>query len=218
MTAQLMPMLLIRIATNAWRWFAMLAVSASLSAETVGIYFDPATPQIAFAAGDIKSALEKHRHTVQTHGLAALATAGAGPKIVLTVTADKTATTLLAARGGKPEAALGEQAYALRTTTEPDLTHWVLGGDANGAMYGGLQLAENIQFHGLGRAYDEQEAPHLKNRGIKFNLPLDEESPTYYYGFHGTSHKRAVKDVWDMDSRTSSDTSSKANQPNQDRR
>ena len=65
-------------------------------------------------------------------------------------------------------------------------------------MYGGLHLAEKIQFHGFGRAYDEQEAPHLKNRGIKFNMPLDKESPTYYYGFHGTSHKRAVKDVWDM--------------------
>ena len=185
--------------TTALRLLAMFAVSASLAAETVTLYFDPAAPQIAFAAGDIKAALEKHQHRVQTQGLDELKVAGAGRKIILAVTADKAVTALLAAQPGKPVAALGEQAYALRTTTAPDLTHWVLGGDANGAMYGGLQLAENIQFHGLGREYNEQESPHLKNRGIKFNLPLDKESPTYYYGFHGTSHKRAVKDVWDMD-------------------
>ena len=65
-------------------------------------------------------------------------------------------------------------------------------------MYGGLQLAENIQFHDLARSYDEQESPHLKNRGIKFNLPLDKESPTYFYGHHGTAHKLAIKDVWDL--------------------
>jgi hypothetical protein len=48
------------------------------------------------------------------------------------------------------------------------------------------------------RTYDEQESPHLKNRGIKFNIPLDKESPTYFYGHHGTSHKLAIKDVWEM--------------------
>ena len=168
------------------------------SAETVRLYFDPATPQIAFAAGDIKAALEKRKHTVQTHGLGALAKAGSGKKIVLAVATDKTAAAMLSAQGGKPVAVLSAQAYALRTTTAPDLSYWVLGGDANGAMYGGLQLAENIQFHDLARAYDEEEAPYLKNRGIKFNLPLDKESPTYFYGFQGTAHKLAVKDVWDL--------------------
>ena len=131
--------------------------SAFSSAETVGLYFDPATPQIAFAAGDIKAALEKRKHTVETHDLAALAKAGAGKKIVLAVATDKTAASMLSAQGGKPAAGLGPQAYALRTTTAPDMSYWVLGGDANGAMYGGLQLAENIQFHDLARAYDEEE-------------------------------------------------------------
>jgi hypothetical protein len=187
-----------RRATAAGILLALLGLP-KMSAETVRLFFDPAVPQIAFAAGDLQAALEKHQHTVQSHALAALANAGAGRKIILAVATDPTAAaSLLTAQGGKSVGALGEQAYALRTTTAPDLSYWVLGGDANGAMYGGLQLAENIQFHGLGRAYDEQESPHLKNRGIKFNLPLDKESPTYYYGFHGTSHRLAVKDVWDM--------------------
>lgn len=186
------------MATVVWLLVALLGLSARSSAETVRLFFDPAIPQITFAAGDIKAALEKHKHTVEIHDLAALAKAGSGKKIVLALATDKAVAAALAAQGGKPAIGLGVQAYALRTTTKPDLSYWVLGGDANGAMYGGLQLAENIQFHGFGRAYDEQESPHLKNRGIKFNLPLDKESPTYFYGFDGTSHKRAVKDVWDM--------------------
>ncbi len=186
------------IATIVWWLLALLGFTAQSSAETVRLYFDPATPQIAFAAGDIKTALEKHKHTVESHPLAALAKAGSGKKIVLAVATDPTAASLLSAQGGKGVGSLSAQAYALRTTTAPDLSYWVLGGDANGAMYGGLQLAEHIQFHDIGRAYDEEEAPFLKNRGIKFNLPLDKDSPTYYYGFKGTSHKLAVKDVWDL--------------------
>lgn len=107
-----------RIATTAWMLCALLGFSSPLPAETIQFYFDSDTPQIAFAAGDIKAALEKQEHTVQVHDLA--------------------------------------------------------------------------------RAYDEEESPHIKNRGIKFNIPLDKESPTYYYGHHGTSHKLAIKDVWDM--------------------
>ena len=38
------------IAASAWMLFALLGVSALSSAETVGLFFDPATPQIAFAS------------------------------------------------------------------------------------------------------------------------------------------------------------------------
>jgi len=92
----------------------------------------------------------------------------------------------------------GEQAYALRTTTTPQKSYWVLGGDDNGAMYGGLQIAENINFNGFTGSYNEEESPYLKNRGIKFNIPLDKKSPTYYYSTDGTSHKEAIRHVWDM--------------------
>mgnify|MGYP007006517975 CR=1 FL=1 len=97
-----------RIATSAWMLFALLGSSALSSAETVRLYFDPATPQIAFAAGDIKAALEKRKHTVQTHDLAALAKAGPGKKIVLAVATDKTAASILSAQGGQGERGNGQ--------------------------------------------------------------------------------------------------------------
>ncbi|MDI1248797.1 MAG: hypothetical protein PSV13_08040 [Lacunisphaera sp.] len=180
--------------------FALLGFPALLVAETVGLYFDPATPQIAFAAGDIKAALEKRQHTVQTHSLATLAQAGAGKKIVLTVAADKTVASLLSAQGGKPAAGLGEQAYALRTTTKPDLSYWVLGGDAVGAMYGALQVAENIKFNGFTGDHNNEEAPAILKRGIKLNLPFDLKSGTYEsLNKVGDSTRNSIAQVWDLD-------------------
>lgn len=64
-----------RSARHAFSARMLLAFAASHTiavAETVRLYFDAASPQIAFAAGDIKAALEKQKHTVETHGLGAM--------------------------------------------------------------------------------------------------------------------------------------------------
>ena len=188
----------IRITTFKGILFTLLGFPALTSAETIRLYFDPATPQIGFAAGDIKTALEKHKHTVETADLAALPKAGPGKKIVLAAATDKAVTSMLSAEGGKPAADLGEQAYAIRSTTKSGLSYWVQGGDAVGAMYGGLQIAENIQFKGMTEAFNEDDAPHLKNRGIKFNVPLDKEVPTYFYDSRGTANRLAIRHVWDI--------------------
>ena len=187
-----------RIATFAWMVLALLGFAAPSTAETVGLYFDPATPQITFAAGDIKAALEKQKLTVQTHDLAALAKDGSGKKIILAVATDKTVAAMLSAQGGKPAAGLGTQAYALRTTSKPDMSYWVLGGDATGVMYGGLQVAENISVNGFSGSFDSEESPLLLNRGMKLNLPLDKRIPTYVGGWSSTSAKKAIPHVWDM--------------------
>ena len=65
-------------------------------------------------------------------------------------------------------------------------------------MYGGLQVAEYITFNGFANIYNEEESPYLKYRGVKFNIPLDKEAPTYFYDNGGTSHKEAIRHVWDM--------------------
>lgn len=175
-----------------------LGIMMPLAAESIQLFYDPATPQIAFAAGDIKTALEKRKHTVEVFDLVALEKAGPGKKIILGLATDKALELKFSESGGKPVSDLGAQAYSVQTTVKPTKSYWIMGGDANGAMYGGLQLAEYIQFKDLSESYDEKESPHLKNRGIKFNIPLDKKSPTYFYGFKGTSHKLAVKDVWEL--------------------
>jgi hypothetical protein len=187
-----------RPATAAVMLFAFLGLAAPLAAESVRLLFDPAIPQIAFAAGDLKAALEKQSHTVQTQPLAAFAGSGAGKKIVLALAADQAVASRLAAQGGQPVGDLGPQAYALRTTTTPELCYWVLGGDANGVMYGGLQLAENLALSGFGGSFEAQESPFLLNRGMKLNLPLDRRLPTYVGRWTSHSAMKAIPHVWDL--------------------
>ena len=55
-----------------------------------------------------------------------------------------------------------------------------------------------FNFDGFNGTYNEQEAPKNKHRGIKFNIPFDHRSSTYLRLNSGTSHKHAIRNVWDM--------------------
>jgi hypothetical protein len=186
-----------RIDTATWTLFALFGFSAPSTAETVRLYFDPAIPQIAFAAGDIKAALEKQKHTVQTHDLAELVKAGPGKKIVLALATDKPCHPALSAQGGKPVQLVSA---SLRTAHHNRAGQDLLGvwGWANGVMYGGLQVAENISVGGLEGKFNTEESPFLRYRGMKLNLPLDKRIPTYVGGWSSHSAREAISDVWDM--------------------
>jgi hypothetical protein len=178
--------------------FILFFITDMATGETVGVFRDPATPQHTFAAGDIQTALEAKGFTVEIKDLSTLSDSYTAKKVVIALASNATVTALLAAQGGSAAGSPGEQAYSLRTTTTPQLSYWVLGGDDNGAMYGGLQIAENISFSGFTNSYNQEESPYIKKRGIKFNIPLDKDCPTYYYDNDGTSHQIAIRHVWDM--------------------
>ena len=55
----------------------------------------------------------------------------------------------------------------------------VYGGDTNGAMYGLLELAEQISLYGFEGIKATEQKPFIKKRGIKFNIPLDARLPSY---------------------------------------
>jgi hypothetical protein len=78
------------------------------------------------------------------------------------------------------------------------LSYWALGGDAAGAMYGGLRIAEILSSDGFGGRVEGDESPLLLNRGMKLNLPLDRRLPTYVGRWTSTSAKKAIPHVWDM--------------------
>jgi hypothetical protein len=48
-----------------------------------------------------------------------------------------------------------------------------LGGDANGAMYGGLQLAENIRFEQFSGSYSFEESPDKMYTGMSMARSAD---------------------------------------------
>jgi len=178
--------------------FLTLAIPTLVSAETVGVFFDANVPQIKFAAGDVKTALESKGFTVDMLPLASLKSDYSEKKVIIALSANAEVVKLMTGEGASIPTGLGEQAYALRTSKKVKTSYWVLGGDVNGAMYGGFQIAENIKFFGFDETFNSQESPAILNRGVKLNLPLDEKAPTYERNSKGTSYQKAIPHVWDI--------------------
>ena len=66
--------------------------------------------------------------------------------------------------------------------------------DNAGFMYALLDLAEDLQ--GGTAPADADITPYIRNRGIKFNIPLDARVPSYTDA--GTSAFRNIGNMWDM--------------------
>ncbi|WP_066631670.1 hypothetical protein [Labilibacter marinus] len=167
-------------------------------AQKVGVFYDEKIPQFEFAASDIKKALNSHGFKVVLKPIDELTKSKLSCNVVMALKSDVNAVGLLAYKGVDTAkfSRLGEQAYALRTTNGNQLNYWAIGGDITGAMYGGLQLAENITFNALVGTYNEEDAPYLKKRGIKFNIAFDQNSSSF--DSDGDQDKSNIKDVWDM--------------------
>ena len=73
----------------------------------------------------------------------------------------------------------------------------VIGGDAVGAMYGGLDVAEAIRTGTLDSLKDSEHTPHIAQRGIKFNIPLDLRTPSYTDP--SDAAQANIPEVWSMD-------------------
>ncbi len=55
----------------------------------------------------------------------------------------------------------------------------IIASDPAGAMYGALELAEQIQISGLDGVSEQAQNPYMEMRGTKFNIPLDVRTPSY---------------------------------------
>jgi len=90
---------------------------------------------------------------------------------------------------------LGAQSYRIDGSGTTRFT--ITAGDAQGAMYGGLDVAEALGQgeEWLARLGDGRpRKPHIEQRGIKFNIPLDLRTPSYSDG--STSARANIPEVW----------------------
>ena len=71
----------------------------------------------------------------------------------------------------------------------------IIGSDASGAMYGGIEVAEHLKL-GLPIA-DVKRTPFVEKRGIKFNIPLDARSPSY--DDSGDAANENIVHMWDFE-------------------
>ena len=90
------------------------------------------------------------------------------------------------------------QSYGIRVKNEGGRrTITVHGADAVGAMYGGLDIAEAIRTGTLDALKDSDHRPHIAQRGIKFNIPLDLRTPSYTDP--SDAAQANIPEMWSMD-------------------
>jgi len=99
--------------------FLMVLSSASVTlSDVVGVFYDSTVPQSDFAASEITMALHGKDHIAELKPLSELSPEYPNQKIVLSLAAHNAACQVLSVQGGATLSGLGEQAYALRTTTK----------------------------------------------------------------------------------------------------
>jgi hypothetical protein len=172
---------------------ALVVASAPAGAQaTVALVYDPDTPTVAFAAGDLQQAFEARGTAVSIARPADAARQAAPVRVFIATTA--------APLPGQPAVSgLEAQGYAVRRVQQAGAAEWwAIGGDAAGAMYGALELAEAVRLSGtLDGVADRQVSPHLARRGIKFNIPLDARTPSY--SDDSTSAQANIVEMWSFD-------------------
>ena len=72
----------------------------------------------------------------------------------------------------------------------------IIGSDPAGAMYGGLEVAEELRIGGLQAVQADEQKPYMEMRGIKFNIPLDVRTPSY--SDMGDAGQNNIETVWDF--------------------
>lgn len=170
-----------------------LAGQAQTAKDTllVTLQFERGNPSLSFAAQELRRALTDQAIKVVERNLDEAASSQT--VIVLTEERDAAARWQVA-----PLKFNDAQSYSIRVRGNgKQRTYVVLGVDAVGAMYGGLDLAEAVRTGQFQALKDSDHTPHIAQRGIKFNIPLDLRTPTY----NGVSDSAQanIAEMWSME-------------------
>lgn len=121
----------------------------TLSAHEIAIVYDPAIPTISFAADHLKKALSAHNHTVLDVNPKQLSSVTSPVRIILTTYKHPAAQPIIHHPGLEEIPELDPQGYSMRVENGAGyVAYWIIGGDDQGAMYGGLDLTEVAQAEG----------------------------------------------------------------------
>jgi hypothetical protein len=180
-----------------------MGVSVPLSAASAKISSDPASAPVAFAADEIEAALHARHFKVSRDDFSEQSS-----EIVVAAQVSVYFETgrhgwgfiepYLVAKLGVDPKAIRAEGFALRYLGRGKRREfWIVSRDAAGAMYGGLELAEQIRTRGIERVVDTDRNPYMPLRGTKFNLPLDLRTPSY--SDMSDSAQENIATVWDFD-------------------
>ncbi len=151
---------------------SFLFIVSSKDKSTVTIYTDSQDAKIQFAIDELQAALLKK-----------------GTKIVMQP--NENADILFQLQSA--DSRLKPQGFVIKKEAKKMI---VVGYDAVGLMYGGLELAEQIKLYGLKGVRETLQNAYVEKRGIKFNIPLDARSPSH--DDRGTPAQTNVVNMWDI--------------------
>jgi len=177
---------------------ALVPLSGRAASAEVGLFYKSGVPQIEFSAAEIRAALSARGDAGNTKDLNELPRTKGETRVAIAGTAED-AQRLVATLGlqpMKPDAP--PQAYALRKKIEgAQTTYVILAADPEGAMYGAFDVAEAIKLGTLADVKDNDHAPFIARRGIKFNIPLDARTPSYSDA--GDAAQQNIPEMWSLD-------------------
>ena len=158
---------------------ALLLAGSAGHAQRVEILSDPGSGPARFAVERIADALRSRGLEVGQAPLPAALPAAGPRRVVLFPSSSTPHRVAMNAAGGGADAILEPEGFAVATTGGVDGTIWVMGHDEAGVLYGGLELAEQIELYGPGGIRPTVQNPYMSVRGTKFNIPLDARTPSY---------------------------------------
>jgi hypothetical protein len=133
-----------------------------------------------FASEEIQQALQVKGHTVKQSTPTQLDQVTDNLRVILSLRSNAEVIAKMQAEEGTPPGTLRSEGYSIRTTSDRSrTTYWVIGADAAGVMYGGLEMAEVIRVDDLVGIRNVDHNPYMAMRGTKFNIPLDVRTPSY---------------------------------------
>jgi len=156
------------------------------------IYFNPKVPQLTFAANEILATNNvlkfKNINLISKNQTAAIVISSG--EVENSKIADLFQLKL--------PAISTEQAYCIRKISyQGKSIVAIFGADANGAMYGALDVAEALKIGTYSQLTNVEKIPHIAQRGIKFNIPLDLRTPSY--SDCGDAAQANIPHMWEMD-------------------
>jgi hypothetical protein len=168
---------------------ALWTTQAAAAARAIIALEDRAAP-FTFAANEIESALRARKYRVERTE---------EWRVDAAVQAEAVVRFALVDRSDDPQfEKLAREGFLLRNVAlENHRELMVLSLDSAGAMYGGLELAEQIRARGVDGVADTDRNPYMSLRGTKFNIPLDLRTPSY--SDMGDSAQANIDTVWDFD-------------------
>lgn len=164
----------------------------------VAIIYNKENKTFHFTANEMKKELEKGGNTVTLSDIGDLAKTKAQYRIVLTTRGTTTSDSFLNKAGVSSLPPSQSQGYSVRKQTYVGFKDWyIIGYDAKGVLYGGLDVSETIKLKGFDALNEVDKTPFITNRGIKFNIPLDARTPSY--SDNADAAQQNIANMWDVD-------------------